>query len=75
MGFKEEKDQFNKLLKASPSKAVLSVEQSRKFSRRARMNMISNLTTSYKLEKDEKATTPSDVARYKERKGSHNHVF
>ena len=45
---KKKKDQFNKLLKASPSKAVLSVEQSRKFSRRARMNMISNLTTSLK---------------------------
>jgi len=64
---KQKKDKFTKLVKDSLSEDVISIVRSRHFSRRARMNMVSY----YILERDGKATTPSDVQKYKKKRKSH----
>ena len=48
-----------------------SIERTRHFSRRARLNMVSY----YKLEKDGNATTPMDVNKFKKVRKSHTNII
>jgi len=54
---KKGKDKFHALVEECFGRDILSIERSRKFSRRARQYMVSY----YMLEKDGKSTTPMDV--------------
>jgi len=68
---KKKKDKFKILVEEALSDKVLSLERTRHFSRRARTNMISY----YMLEKDAKASTPSDVKKFKQNRKSHTCVL
>ncbi len=71
MELKKGKDNFILLVKECVGRSVLSIERSRKFSRRARQYMVSY----YMLEKDGKSTTPVDVKNYKKQRKSHTDVL
>lgn len=71
MDKKRKKDKFRKSVEESLSEDVLSIERTRHFSRRARLNMVSY----YKLEKDGNATTPMDVNKFKKVRKSHTNII
>ena len=71
MDKKRKKDKFRKSVEESLSEDVLSIERTRHFSRRARLNMVSY----YKLEKDGNATTPMDVNKFKKVRKSHINII
>ena len=52
-------------------KKVLSLERTRKFSRRARQYM----TCYYMLEKNGESTTPLDIKKYKKKRKSHTDIL
>lgn len=68
---KKTKKNFELLVRESLGTSVLTLERSRKFSRRARQYMMAY----YMLEKDSKATTPVDVKNYKKERKSHTDVL
>jgi hypothetical protein len=68
---KKGKDKFHALVEECFGWDILSIERSRKFSRRARQYMVSY----YMLEKDGKSTTPMDVKNYKKLRKSHTDVL
>ena len=65
---KKKKENFEKLVNESMSDKVLSIERTRLFSGRSRLNMFSY----YILDRDgDEAPTPSDVKKYKDKRKSH----
>lgn len=68
---KRTKSAFTELVNECMGMNVLSLERTRKFSRRARQYMISY----YKLEKNGKATTPLDIKKYKKKRKSHTDIL
>ena len=68
---KKKKDKFRTLVEEALSERVLSLERSRHFSKRARMNMVAY----YTLARDGEATTPSDVNSFKKKRKSHTCVL
>jgi len=70
-GTEEGQGQFSLLVKECFGRSVLSIESSRKCSRRARQYMVSY----YMLEKDGKSTTPVEVKSYKKQRKSHTDVL
>ena len=68
---KKKKDNFKKLVIEALSEKVLSLERTRHFSKRARMNMVSY----YRLTRDGKSTTPSNVETFKTKSKSHTNIL
>ena len=63
----KKKELFLDSVKRALSDEVVSIERTRHFSRRARLNMVGY----YKLSKDKKATTPTELKRFKTEHKSH----
>ena len=59
------------LVKEALGPNVLTIERTRKFSRRARLYMVSY----YLLEKNGQTTTPLDVTKFQKRRKSHTDVL
>jgi len=68
---KGSKTAFEKLVKECMGKKVLSLERTRKFSRRARQYM----TCYYMLEKNGESTTPLDIKKFKKKRKSHTDIL
>ena len=67
---KKGKDKFVACVRKALSKDVVTIERTRHFSRRARLNMVGY----YRLEKDEKATTPTDLQKFRKKHKSHTNM-
>ena len=66
----EKKKASEELVRRALSDEVVSIERTRKFSRRARLNMVGY----YMLTKDAKATTPTDLKGFKMERKSHTNI-
>jgi len=67
---KKGKQKFAELVKRAVSSEVITMERTRAFSRRARLNLLSY----HLLEKDGKSATPLDVKKFKKEQKTHRNI-